>query len=309
MAGSSLLLLIDDIASVLDDVALMAKTAAKKVAGVIGDDLALNAEQVSGMRAEREFPVVFAVAKGSLLNKAILIPLALAINAIAPVVILPLLMIGGIYLCFEGFEKIVHSFWHHEDENETRHQELTQALDDLDQDIVAFEQEKIAGAIRTDFILSAEIIVITLGSIADASFIKQVLVLSGIGLVMTVGVYGLVAVIVKLDDVGLYLTKSENSGLRGIGQILLSAAPQLLKALTLIGMVAMFLVGGGIITHGLPGTHELIHELSHVISTIPVLGATLSALTPTLFDGIAGLIAGGISVLGVKLGSAIWQRD
>lgn len=306
MAGTSLLLLIDDIASILDDVALMAKVAAKKVAGVIGDDLALNAEQVTGMRADRELPVVWAVAKGSLVNKLILIPLALAINAFAPQMVIPLLMLGGIYLCFEGTEKIVHKFSPADDEE--RQQQLKQALADPDQDIIEFEREKISGAIRTDFVLSAEIIVIALGSVVTATFLEQLLVLTGLGILMTIGVYGLVAIIVKLDDLGLYLSCWQNQIMRFCGKILLNAAPQLLKALTLIGMVAMFLVGGGIITHGISSVHHFVEKLTHFTDQIPLLGAPLAFFIPLLIDGMAGIIAGAIAVIAVKFGERFYPK-
>ncbi|MEZ5436221.1 MAG: DUF808 domain-containing protein [Pseudomonadales bacterium] len=251
MAGSSLLALIDDIASVLDDVALLTKVAAKKTSGVLGDDLALNAEQVSGVRAERELPVVWAVAKGSFKNKLILVPAALLISAFVPWLVTPLLMIGGAFLCYEGFEKLAHKFLHSAEQDAAEHAAITQALLDPAVDLVAFEQEKIKGAIRTDFILSAEIIVIALGTVKDAAFSMQVSVVCSIALLMTVGVYGLVAGIVKLDDAGLYLVKHASAGVLGklkygLGKALLLFAPKLMKSLSVIGTVAMFLVGGGI---------------------------------------------------------------
>ncbi|WP_426217687.1 DUF808 domain-containing protein [Pseudomonas sp. DWRC2-2] len=243
MAGSSLLVLIDDIAAVLDDVALMTKMAAKKTAGVLGDDLALNAQQVSGVRAEREIPVVWAVAKGSFVNKLILVPAALLISAFAPWAVTPLLMLGGAYLCFEGFEKLAHKFLHSKDEDHAQHVQLVEAVSDPATDLVAFEKNKIKGAIRTDFILSAEIIAITLGTVADAPLMQQVIVLSGIAIVMTVGVYGLVAGIVKLDDLGLWLTQKPGQAARSIGGAILRAAPYMMKSLSVIGTAAMFLVG------------------------------------------------------------------
>jgi uncharacterized protein len=253
MAGASLLALIDDIATLLDDVSLMTKVAAKKTAGVLGDDLALNAQQVTGVRAERELPVVWAVAKGSLRNKIILVPAALAISAFAPWAVTPLLMIGGAFLCYEGFEKLAHPLLHSKEEDEIEHEELRQALDNPVVDVAAFEKEKVGGAVRTDFVLSAEIIAITLGTVATASFMQQVIVLSGIALVMTIGVYGIVAGIVKLDDAGLYLSRLRGeSGLRrlerSIGMLLLRAAPYLMKSLSVLGTAAMFMVGGGILT-------------------------------------------------------------
>lgn len=306
MAGSNLLLLIDDIASILDDVSVMAKIAVKKTTGVLGDDLALNADQVSGVRAERELPVVWAVAKGSFVNKSILVPLALIINWLAPWAVMPLLMIGGLYLCFEGFEKISHKFLHDSEEDDYHHHELVRALDNPAQDMVEFEKEKIKGAIRTDFILSAEIIVITLGVIINENFIHQVMTLIGVSILMTVGVYGLVAVIVKIDDVGLYFSKLQSKNLfgklqRGLGGILLQAAPKLMKLLTVVGMVAMFLVGGSLLIHGLPGTHEILYDVTHAVNTIPVIGGLLATITPTLLDGLTGVIAGGVVLMLVNL--------
>lgn len=243
MAGSSLLVLLDDIAAVLDDVALMTKMAAKKTSGVLGDDLALNAQQVSGVRAEREIPVVWAVAKGSFVNKLILVPTALLISAFAPWAVTPLLMLGGAYLCFEGFEKLAHKFLHSKAKDQAGHAQLTEAVADPATDLVAFEKDKIKGAIRTDFILSAEIIAITLGIVADAALTQQVIVLSGIAIVMTAGVYGLVAGIVKLDDLGLWLTQKPGQVARNIGGAILSAAPYMMKSLSVIGTAAMFMVG------------------------------------------------------------------
>lgn len=259
MAGSSLLMLIDDIATILDDVAAMSKVAAKKTAGVLGDDLALNAQQVSGVRAERELPVVWAVAVGSLKNKAILVPAALAISAFAPWAITPLLMIGGLYLCFEGFEKIAHSLFHSK-EDDSHKQELHAALANPEIDLVALEKEKIKGAVRTDFILSAEIIVLSLGVVSAAPFLNQVTALVVIALAMTVFVYGLVAGIVKLDDLGLYLSR-KGAALAALGRGLLITAPWLMKFLSVAGTAAMFLVGGGILVHNVPALHHFIIEL------------------------------------------------
>src|SRR5512139_2242938 len=266
LAGTSLLALLDDIATVLDDVAVMTKVAAKKTAGVLGDDLALNAEQVSGIRAEREIPVVWAVAKGSLKNKLILVPVALTISALASWAITPLLMVGGAYLCFEGFEKLAHKFLHSTAEDQAEHVEKVLALSDPNIDLVAFEQEKIKGAIRTDFILSAEIIVIALGTVQGAAMGTQIAVVAGIALLMTIGVYAVVAGIVKLDDAGLYLVKIGAANLWGawwrtFGKGLLRLAPYLMKTLSIVGTAAMFLVGGGILTHGLPGAHSLPHAI------------------------------------------------
>jgi predicted DNA repair protein MutK len=300
MAASSLLALIDDIATILDDVALLTKVASKKTAGVLGDDLALNAQQVAGVRAERELPVVWAVAKGSLKNKAILVPSALAISAIAPWAVIPLLMLGGAFLCYEGFEKLAHKFLHSEAEEKSHEAELRNALTDPAIDLVALERDKIKGAIRTDFILSAEIITITLGTVADAPFMTQVAVLVGIALIMTVGVYGLVAGIVKLDDAGLYLTRRPGRLLQSLGAGMLKAAPWLMKILSVAGTAAMFLVGGGILTHGIPVVHHWIEGVGHGAAAIPGVGAILEATTPALLNGLAGVLAGALVLAGVS---------
>lgn len=306
MAGSSLFALIDDIATLLDDVAVMTKVAAKKTAGVLGDDLALNAQQVAGVASERELPVVWAVAKGSLKNKAILVPAALAISAWAPWAIVPLLMIGGAYLCFEGVEKLAHRFLHSRAEDEAHHAQLTAALTHPEVDLVALEKEKIKGAIRTDFILSAEIIVIALGTVAAASFVRQIAVLTGIALVMTIGVYGLVASIVKLDDAGLYLQAHGGHhawarAQRGLGAFLLRAAPWLMKFLSVAGTAAMFLVGGGILTHGVP----LLHHWAELLAATAGAVGTVATL---LFDAIAGIVAGGIVLAVITLGKRVISR-
>jgi predicted DNA repair protein MutK len=295
MAGSSLLALIDDIASVLDDVAILSKVAAKKTAGVLGDDLALNAEQVSGVRAERELPVIWAVAKGSLLNKLILVPAALLISAIAPWAVMILLMMGGAYLCFEGFEKIAHKFLHKEAHLENK-QSLKDALLKPEADLVEFEKEKIKGAIRTDFVLSAEIIVIILGSVQNEPFSSQVAVVSLLAFLFTIGVYGFVAAIVKIDDLGLHLIKTSSE--QGFGKIkhaigkgLLSFAPMLMKTLSFVGTIAMFMVGGGILMHGIPGAEDQIHHFTQDMSGF------VSAIIPSLAGAVTGLVSGGILVL------------
>ena len=301
MAASSLLALIDDIASILDDVSVLTKVAAKKTAGVLGDDLALNAQQVAGVQASRELPVVWAVAKGSLRNKIILVPAALAISALAPWAVTPLLMIGGAFLCYEGFEKLAHRFLHSPGEDSEHHQQHVAALANPAVDVVALERDKIKGAIRTDFILSAEIIAITLGTVASSPFITRVTVLSAIALIMTVGVYGLVAGIVKLDDAGLHLSRRTGSGAgarfqRQIGAAILKAAPILMKTLSVAGTIAMFLVGGGILTHGIPPLHHLIEAMAHGAGSVPGIGGVLAALVPLLGDGLTGLVAGAIIV-------------
>ena len=286
MAASSLLTLIDDIATLLDDVAVMTKVAAKKTAGVLGDDLALNAQQVTGVSADRELPVVWAVAKGSALNKLILVPTALGISAFFPWAVTPLLMLGGAFLCYEGFEKLAHKFIQSRQEDEAHHRELVAALADPQLDMVQFERDKVKGAIRTDFILSAEIIVITLGTVATASFGKQVAVLSTIGLLMTVGVYGLVAGIVKLDDAGLWLRARKDSASQALGRGIIAFAPWLMKTLSVLGTAAMFLVGGGILMHGVPVVEGFIRPLTE--------GKAGGMLLKLLADGVLGVIAGAV---------------
>ncbi|CAI0971816.1 DUF808 domain-containing protein [Serratia quinivorans] len=303
MAGSSLLTLIDDIASLLDDVSLMTKMAAKKTAGVLGDDLALNAQQVSGVKADRELPVVWSVAKGSFINKAILVPLALLISAFAPWAITPLLMVGGAYLCYEGFEKVFHSLTHSKQAGEEKKEAL-----DANEDVAAYEQRKVKGAIRTDFVLSAEIIAITLGTVAGATFSQQVIVLCGIAIVMTVGVYGIVAGIVKLDDLGLYLSRKSSAAVRSVGNGIVSAAPYLMKTLSVVGTIAMFMVGGGILTHGLPPVHHLFEDWASYATVVPTFGQILQGVIPALLNVVFGLIAGGMVLLVVSALGAIRGR-
>jgi predicted DNA repair protein MutK len=288
MAGTSLLTLIDDIATILDDVSVMTKVAAKKTAGVLGDDLALNAQQVAGVQADREIPVVLAVAKGSAINKLILVPSALLISFFLPWLITPLLMLGGLFLCFEGAEKLVHKYLHADEADD--HAARVAALADANVDMVAFEKEKIKGAVRTDFILSAEIIVIALGSAAGATLLNQTLVLVIISVAMTVGVYGLVAGIVKIDDLGLHLLKKTSNAAKTTGRLLLAAAPKLMKFLSVAGTIAMFLVGGGILVHGVPALHHGVEDLSH-------LTGMFSSVTGALLNGLVGLLAGGLVVV------------
>jgi hypothetical protein len=304
MAGTSLLALIDDIATILDDVSVMAKVAAKKTTGVLGDDLALNAQQVAGVKAERELPVVWAVAKGSFRNKLILVPAALAISTLTPWAITPLLMLGGAFLCYEGFEKLAHKFLHR-DEAAAHDAALAQALADPDVDLVALERDKIKGAVRTDFILSAEIIVITLGTVAAASFGMQVAVLAGIAVLMTIGVYGLVAGIVKLDDAGLCLARQPAALGRALGHGILAAAPTLMKGLSVIGTAAMFLVGGGILVHGLPGAHHAVEAAVHASAALPGVGGMLGAIAPLLIDGFVGVAAGALVLAAITLGKRL----
>jgi len=296
MAGGSLLLLLDDIAAILDDVAVLTKVAAAKTTGVLGDDLALNAQQVAGVASQRELPVVWAVAKGSALNKAILVPAALAISATLPWAVIPLLMIGGLYLCFEGAEKLVHKFF-----VKTPHRGPAEAAANLLSD--SYEKDKIKGAIRTDFILSAEIVAITLGTVAGVVFLTQFLVLTVVAIVMTVGVYGLVAGIVKLDDLGVYLAavKGPASPLLGaLGRFIVAAAPWLMKTLSVLGTAAMFLVGGGILTHGIPAVHHAIEHMARNLHGVPLIGGALEVVGPVLLNGIFGVLAGAVVV-------AVWS--
>jgi hypothetical protein len=311
MAGVSLLALIDKITVALDDVALMTKVAAKKTTGVLGDDLALNAQQVSGVNADRELPVVYAVAKGSAVNKLILVPVALLISAVAPWLITPLLMLGGAYLCFEGVEKIVHSFAHNDsDDNIKQRLEVLQTELTIDE----VEQQKIKGAVRTDFILSAEIVVIALGTVQQQSLTDQIIVVSLIAAVMTIGVYGLVAAIVKLDDVGLYLLQqpkesSLSKAKHLIGRGLLSFAPKLMRSLSVIGTLAMFLVGGSILIHGLPFLHHWQTPIIDIVAAWPVVGSALATLTPFVFEIIVGMIVGAIVLVLVAIASKVFGRD
>lgn len=309
MAGGSLLLLLDDIATVLDDVATMTKIATRKAAGVLGDDLAVNAEQVTGVRAERELPVVWAVAKGSFRNKCILVPAALLVATLAPWLITPAMIVGGLFLCYEGFEKIAHRFLHSAAEDAAHHEELVLHRLDPSIDLVQFEKEKIKGAVRTDFILSAEIIVLTLGLVAELDLLRQVLVLSAIGLVMTVGVYGLVAGIVKLDDAGRYLMQREGQASwramqRWLGARLLDFAPLLMKFLGFAGTVAMFLVGGGILVHGFHALQDWIAGFAAQLSQLATVGPTLAVVMPTLGSLAVGMLAGALVVALVVL----WRR-
>lgn len=306
--ASSLLLLLDDIATVLDDVAAMTKVAAKKTAGVLGDDLALNAQQVSGVSADRELPIVWQVAKGSFYNKLILVPLALVISWLAPKLIIPLLMIGGLYLCYEGVEKIVHMFQKRSGHHQTQQTSTAIGEQPLNaSEMATFEKDKIKGAIRTDFILSAEIVVISLGTLAlDAPFIDKVMVLSLISILMTVGVYGFVAMIVKIDDLGLHLVRNKSGVLAMLGRGLLNFAPLLMKFLSIVGTAAMFLVGGGIISHGLPFLHHASEQAVHVAQDIPNIGMIIGSLTPTLINGVVGIIAGALVLAVVMLAKRLF---
>lgn len=310
MSGSSLLLLIDDIATILDDVSALSKVAVKKTSGVLGDDLAVNAEQVSGVSADRELPVVWAVAKGSFRNKFILVPAALLISAFIPWLITPVLMLGGLFLCYEGFEKLAHSTKDRKSEKAAQHRAVNAQLADPKVNPLELERRKIKGAIRTDFILSAEIIVITLGIVAHAVFSTQVIVVSGIALLMTIGVYGLVAGIIKLDDVGLYLSRRKGQGnglslLRWFGLRLVAFAPVLMKTLAIVGTAAMFMVGGGILAHGLPPVAALFDSLVALSAGVAALGPVLDALGFTLLSAVLGVIAGALTMALLTAGQAL----
>jgi predicted DNA repair protein MutK len=305
LPGSSLFALLDDIATLLDDVSILTKVAAKKTAGVLGDDLALNAEQVSGIRAERELPVVWAVFKGSAINKAIMVPIALLLSAFVPWIIMPLLMLGGAFLCFEGFEKVTHRFLH-ASEDEEEHKHRLEAVADESVDMVAFEKSRIRGAIRTDAILSAEIIVIVLGTVQDADLITRIAVLTFLAAAITVGVYGLVAGIVKMDDVGLHLIEKQDGARlvnfqRWLGAGILRLAPKLMSTLSIVGTAAMFLVGGGILVHGLPIVAEGLHIIEAWAHNLPTASGFASIIASMLYNGLFGFIAGGM-IVGVYLG-------
>jgi uncharacterized protein len=300
--ASSLLALLDDIATILDDVALLSKVAAKKTAGVLGDDLALNAQQVTGVSADRELPVVWAVAKGSLVNKAILVPAALAISAVAPWAVTPLLMIGGAFLCYEGFEKLAHKLLHSRSYDEAHDQELERALLNPAIDLRVVEKDKIKGAVRTDFILSAEIVAITLGTVADSAFAVRIAVLSAVALVMTLGVYGLVAAIVKLDDLGLYLSRQTHAAVRSGGAAILRAAPWLMKGLSVAGTAAMFLVGGGILVHGAAPLRDSVEHFAQGA------GAAFGPVLPMLLNALVGVVAGAVVLGAVALIRRVARR-
>ncbi|WP_434937510.1 DUF808 domain-containing protein [Shewanella sp. HL-SH8] len=305
MAGASLLTLLDDIATILDDVAAMSKVAARKTAGVLGDDLALNAQQVSGVASERELPVVWAVALGSFRNKLILVPAALVISAFIPWAIMPLLMFGGLFLCYEGFEKLHHSYQHKPSLDKPSQKsdavEVERKLSRDVADLQTYEKEKIKGAIRTDFVLSAEIIAISLGVVAESDLMSQFLTLSVIAVVMTVGVYGLVAGIVKIDDLGFYLNKRQGEGFlnrvgRYIGLKLIIAAPYLMKILTVVGTIAMFMVGGGILTHGIHVVGAYIEHAAVLVEQLDYIGGLLKMLTPSILNALFGIVAGAIAL-------------
>lgn len=310
MAATSLLALLDDIATILDDVALLTKVASKKTAGVLGDDLALNAQQVAGVRADRELPVVWAVAKGSALNKVILVPAALLISAVAPWAVTPLLMLGGLYLCFEGVEKIAHRWLVRRPDAAAAHRARLQAVADAGADMVAFERGKISGAVRTDFVLSAEIVTITLATVDKAPFLTQLGVLSAVALLMTVGVYGFVALIVKLDDAGLHLSRSTASGSIGAAQRrcggwLLAAAPMMMKILSIAGTGAMFLVGGGILMHGLPPFH---HAAGTFSASLMPAAAWLPPVLSSILGALLGVVAGAAALALVLLAKRLISR-
>ncbi|MEL0622677.1 DUF808 domain-containing protein [Marinomonas arenicola] len=296
MAMTGLLALLDDITTLLDDVAVFSKVAAKKTAGVLGDDLALNAEQVTGVKADRELPVVWAVAKGSFINKIILVPLALAISAFIPWLIQPLLMLGGAYLCYEGIEKVLHVYQHRHDDKSKLHADIVKKQSLSDQALLALEKTKVRGAIRTDFVLSSEIIVIALGTVNGQPLLTQAVVVSLIALLVTVGVYALVGLIVRLDDIGLHLIQSKAALVKVIGSGILKSAPWVIRLLSIVGTIAMFLVGGGIVVHGLPALHHLAQEaVSGEITQQPFISMILN----TGISLLVGLLLGTLVTAGV----------
>ena len=307
MPAANLLALLDDIASVLDDVAAFSKLAAKKTAGVLGDDLALNAQQVAGVQASRELPVIWAVARGSFVNKAVLVPAALVISAFAPVLVTPLLMVGGTYLCFEGFEKVSHRLLHRgtgdgehaEDDAEQAEAVVARVLTEPAADPMVLERDKIKGAIRTDFILSAEIIIIALGTVAAAPLLTRIGVLTAVAVLMTVAVYGFVAMIIKLDDLGWWLQRRGGRLAELAGGILLGTAPRLMRFLTVAGTAAMFLVGGGIMVHGVP---VLAHSLEALVAP---LGPLVGPIATMVGNALAGVVVGAIALAAVALVTSV----
>lgn len=308
--ATSLLLLLDDISLLADDVATMSKVAAKKTAGVLGDDIALNAHQVTGFSPSRELPVVLAVAKGSAINKAILVPLALLLLAFAPWALTPLLMLGGAYLCFEGTEKVFHALLHDKTEDAAHRAQLVEKVKQhTPEELVQLERDKIKGAVRTDFILSAEIVAITLGSVQEGSFLQQALVLVAISAIFTIGVYALVAAVVKLDDLGIWLAASERRARQALGRAILRAAPWLMKTLSVVGTLAMFLVGGGIIVHGLPVLHHLGEAAAHAAGGIAGMGGVLAGPASLAVNMLAGLIVGAAVLALVKLYGKLFRRN
>ncbi|MBK9071861.1 MAG: DUF808 domain-containing protein [Myxococcales bacterium] len=309
MPGGSLFALLDDIATILDDVSVLAKVATKKTAGVLGDDLALNAQQVAGVDAKRELPVVWAVAKGSALNKLILVPLALLISAIAPWLVTPLLMFGGAFLCYEGAHKLVESWSKSRTQAQAEHRELIAAVANPEIDLVALERDKIKAAIRTDFVLSAEIVAITLGTVAASPLVTRVGVLVVIAALMTVGVYGLVAGIVKLDDAGLHLASKPGRGAQRLGAFILAFAPRLMRFLSIAGTAAMFMVGGGILVHGLAPVASLLHAVETQLSAMPSVGGALAWLTAPIGNGLFGLLAGLAIVALLAAGGQLLRRQ
>ncbi|MBD8681296.1 DUF808 domain-containing protein [Pseudomonas sp. CFBP 13719] len=305
MAGASLLTLLDDVTTLLDDVALLTKTTTQKTAGVLGDDLALNAQQVSGVRADRELPVVWAVAKGSLKNKAILVPGAMLISSFIPWAITPILLVGGAYLCLEGFEKVAHKYISNDSDADEARASAKAAAGKTPAEI---EKMKIKGAIKTDFVLSIEILSIALGTVQGASLLNQFLVLSLVALLVTVGVYGLVAAIVRLDDVGMYLEKKRSTVAQAVGRKIILSAPILMKVLTFVGTLAMFLVGGGILIHSIPMLGQAMQGIEHATHAIPLAGKALGYVVPLVVEAVVGLVAGGLVLALVSFATNLFAR-
>ncbi|MHD0644770.1 DUF808 domain-containing protein [Pseudomonas aeruginosa] len=308
MAGGSLLTLLDDVATLADDLAVLAKVAAKKTSAVLGDDVAVVPESLRGVRADRELPVVYAVAKGSMINKAFLVPAAMLISYIAPWMIIPILMLGGAYLCLEGMEKVTEKLFGHSDDPAERQAKLLEMMRSSRMDPAQAEKAKIRGAIRTDCVLSAEIIVITLGTVAGQPLIKQFLVLSLIAIAVTIGIYLLVAMLVRLDDVGFSLMDKPSKRSQSLGRFLVNLAPKIMKVLGIVGTIAMFLVGGGITAHGVPMIGDFFHGIEHVVATVPVVGGVLETLTSLALEGALGLAVGAVVMVVVEAGHYVWHR-
>jgi predicted DNA repair protein MutK len=297
--ASGLLAFFDDISVILDDVAAMSKIAARKTAGIVGDDLAVNANVVVGIDPTRELPIVGKIALGSLLNKVVLIPLALALPTAA---IHPLLMVGGAFLCYEALHKMMHK---KDSDDQAHEEELLVAVRENGNDLMKVENQKVKGAIATDAVLSAEVIAVALGAVATAPLKVKALTLGVVGLVMTVGVYGLVAIIVKVDDLGMHLGRSTGAGSefkKKLGAGLVASMPIFMKCLSVVGTVAMFTVGGGLLLHGMPllehgieavlGSHSrgLLATVVHFVTVVGI-GMLAGLITMPLFQGLGRLFS------------------
>lgn len=288
--ASGFFAILDDVATLMDDVASMTKIAGKKTAGILGDDLAVNAEKASGFMSERELPVLWAITKGSLLNKVIILPFAFLLSAFVPIAIIIILLIGGLYLAYEGAEKIYEFLVPH------THEKVSPLAKELTkEEILAVEKEKIKSAILTDFILSVEIVIIALGTVTHQTIQIQIGVVTIIALIATVGVYGIVALIIRMDEFGLKLinlNEEDNSFSDKVGKLLISALPKVIKSLTVIGTIALLLVSGGIFVHNL----DFIHHFGESIN-IPGI----------LFEFLVGLVVGAVVLLVVMSGKKLWK--